>query len=258
MRWDRSSLRKLGLRVVARVPALAAKLLSYRRATDPVLLNLLRFVPRGGRVLEAGANEGQYTGLLADMVGPRGRLLAIEPVPATFSRLTSRVQESARGWVSLERVALAEQEGQSQMMVPGSDSGQASLRAHDAGSWSRPEREVFDVCVTTVDALMARGALDRLDFCKLDVEGAELPLLRGARATLLRFRPVLLVELSRMWATAFGYQPEDLLTELRELGYRDFLVADRVLRPLSPGDLADMESSINVVARHHPPPEHRS
>ena len=86
---------------------------------------------------------------------------------------------------------------------------------------------------TTLDLFAEQVGLQRLDLIKVDVEGAEISLLRGGEATIRRFRPILMIEVNTTTLARFGHTPLDLLSEIGRFGYR-FWVANRlgVLRPL--------------------------
>ena len=65
---------------------------------------------------------------------------------------------------------------------------------------------------------------EKIDFIKLDIEGAELPALKGAVEIIKKFRPVLYIEVFKEWTKEFGYHPFDLYCFLRELGYKKFIL----------------------------------
>ena len=71
-----------------------------------------------------------------------------------------------------------------------------------------------------------------MSFVKCDVEGAELPALRGMQARLKRCRPLLLLEVFSKWTAGFGYHPVELFDFLRALGYDRFFAANGRLTPL--------------------------
>ena len=76
------------------------------------------------------------------------------------------------------------------------------------------------VLLTTVDAIVESLALERLDFLKADIEGWELRMLHGARQSLARFRPALMLELDAALLPRAGDTLADALRFLGELGYR--------------------------------------
>lgn len=205
----------------------------------------LGLVGRGDVVLDIGANRGDYTVLFSDLVGPRGAVHAFEPVPATFARLSERVAADC-GYrnVWLWNRAFGDRAGTVEMMVPGDDDGQASLRPHRVGSWGGPEavRRV-PVEVGRLDDWAAE--LPRLDFVKCDVEGAELPVMEGGAATLARLAPLLVLEVYAEWTRDFGYTPADLRRRLAAMGYdRQWLLGEPLVTPPA----GEWREPVNLVA----------
>jgi len=104
-------------------------------------------------------------------------------------------------------------------VVLGSESGCNSLRAPDV---SQPTGQVF-VPVERLDDVLKAHGITRVDFIKLDVEGAELSVLQGARDLLLRPpHPVILVEVQDIRTKPWGYRAKEILLYLSELGYQWF------------------------------------
>lgn len=157
-----------------------------------VLRAVERFVSAGSYCLDVGANVGAVTLALARQVGPTGRVLAIEPGPPYAARLRRNLRANAR---LIERVivlpaGLSEAEG-SLLWRPD------PLHPFNAGLSQVHSAAVpgeLPVPVTTLDAALAQQGWKRVDFIKIDVEGMELEVLRGARGTLESLRPVVLFE----------------------------------------------------------------
>ncbi|MDR3404344.1 MAG: FkbM family methyltransferase [Chthoniobacter sp.] len=213
----------------------------------------LRLVRDGDVVFDIGANRGDFTVLFSHMVGCHGRAHAFEPVPPTFQELSERIRNECRfPNVSLNPCALGDTEGQFQIQVPAGDFGQASLRNHAIASWSRPERESFDCQVRTLDAYVTEKAIDRLDFVKIDIEGAELPALRGGQQTLDRFHPTIHCEYFAPWTEAFGYGAADLISFLQTHGYTHFYSGDLVPLSSPVQELEKMTESQNLVCATKP------
>ncbi len=218
-----------------RLLALSPKLtLALLRATGRGSMEkrlFLQLVKRGHTVLDIGANRGHFTVLFSHLVGARGVVHAFEPVPTTFAMLKKNAATlTAHPNCKLQTLALGEHSGRATMFQPGTDDGQASLRTHEHGSWGTAQSVAEHSCeVATLDEYARH--FPRLDFIKCDVEGGELPILRGARTVLERHSPVLYVEVVAEWARNFGYTPGDLVRFLREAGYDQiYLVTDRVQR----------------------------
>ena len=184
----------------------------------------LSFVQGGDIVLDVGANFGAHTILFSHLAGKKGRVIAFEPVPESFDALQENVDLRARFKnISIFQLAVGNPASPNDavlMRVPGDDFGQASLAIQTAGSWA-VERDIreYPVSMTSLDADTTVQLLPRVDFVKIDVEGGELNVLKGAARTLSKHRPLLYCEVYEKWAASFGYTPADLLGFVRSLGY---------------------------------------
>ncbi|MDO9710003.1 FkbM family methyltransferase [Paracraurococcus lichenis] len=148
-------------------------------------------LPADGVALDIGANIGLSALALAPVV-PRGRILAVEPSPRTHAALRETVAANGLGErVAVEAVALGAAPGVAEFHAAEHSAGAHLLDPATLGGESLPR---VRVPVETVDALVARHGLARLDFMKVDVEGFETEVLDGAKATLARFRPVVFAE----------------------------------------------------------------
>ena len=216
-------------------------------------MTFLHLIKDGDVVFDIGANRGDFTILFSHIVGRNGIAHAFEPVPPTFEELSHRILNECRFQnVSLNNCALGESEGHFQIQVPSGDFGQASLKNHAVASWSKPGRDSFDCSVRTLDAYVAEKKIHRMDFVKIDIEGAELPALRGGQQTIERFHPIIHFEYFAKWTEAFGYAAVHLVSFLQTCGYTHFYSGS--LLPLrSPvKELEDIAESQNVICSIKP------
>lgn len=163
----------------------------------------------GMQIVDAGANHGYYTVLFADLVGPTGRVAAIEPNPVTASLLRQSVSVNGYGdRVDVFETALAASDSEGLVfLAPGSEPKNARvLAAHEVG-----QADTILVSGTRLDALLADWP--RVDFIKIDVEGAEEAMLSGAWGIISRDRPELLLEFNSGRCT----DPAGLLDRLEGL-----------------------------------------
>lgn len=164
----------------------------YSGVERPVQAAMHRFVKSGSCVLDVGSNWGLHTLLLSRLAGAQGRVLAFEPVPEVFAELQWHLAANNCQNVTAIRCALAEREGE-QMFSRGATAAEGSLDQGIAGS--EPAGGGFVVPVKTVDGMVDQYAMGRVDFIKIDVEGAESRVLEGATKTIERYRPRLIIEL---------------------------------------------------------------
>jgi FkbM family methyltransferase len=190
-------------------------------------LALISRLARGAEVVfDIGANIGWYSLHVAQQE-PQARIYAFEPVPTTHERLLANLARNVAGnRVTPVKDGLTDTPGAFDMFVPAtSGSPAASLNELHPGEGSRRVSCRF----TTLDQFVEDNGVDRLDFLKCDVEGAELRVLKGGMKALERFRPAVVIELLRKWSAAFGYHPNDVLDLFAGLGYVCYGVGDRAL-----------------------------
>jgi FkbM family methyltransferase len=172
---------------------------TYRRF-EPELARLTEFCPDHGTAVDVGAWYGPWSRALARRVS---RVVALEPNPRVAAVLAATVPHN----VQVIRAAITDRPGSAELWVPRTGrgtEGTASLRPGTAAASS------VQVATTTIDDLN----LTDVTMIKLDVEGAELAALRGARSTLASCRPALLIELE------YRHGPVDnVLAFLADMGY---------------------------------------
>src|SRR5262245_57827814 len=155
----------------------------------------------GGIVWDVGAHIGFHTLGFSVLVGPTGHVLGFEPNPANRERLRQNLEKNPdlASRIDILACGLSDQDGESLFAVSDDvDSGASSMSFLDrtivsidpqtAASWNR-----VAVPVRTADALI-RDGLPKPHVVKIDVEGAELLVLRGALETMRSARPTMIVE----------------------------------------------------------------
>jgi FkbM family methyltransferase len=182
-----------------------------------------RCIPGDGVVLDIGAHAGQFAKLFAGLAVD-GRVYAVEPGGYARAILRAAIGLRRLDNVQIVPVALGAEERLETLNIPLKASGAVGFGLSHFGAaearWPRVATET--VAQTTVDALVAALALDRLDFIKADIEGGELRMLEGARATLDRFRPRLLIELTEAHLARVGDTLTAAFGFLTEHRYRAF------------------------------------
>ena len=207
--------------------------LKYRDHPDMIVRNDVRqmeffceHLRPGEQVIDVGANYGQYTVLFAALTGPAGRVVAFEPEPKARELLARNVAINDFGRrVTIEPFAVSDSAGRHEFFARPGDN-MSSLHRGGLGT----NAEASDVQRTQVDTVRLDDYLQRNgpaepDWLKVDAEGAEIDVLRGA-PRLLRGRTKIVCELHPYAWPSFGTGFEDLEAIVKEAG--------RTLRPLDP------------------------
>jgi FkbM family methyltransferase len=187
----------------------------------------LQFVEKllrpGMTVLDIGAHHGLYALLASTKVGRRGRVLAFEPSPRECGRLKRHLRWNRCSNVKLVPFALSDEPGEADFyLVDGFEDGFNSLRPPATAERLRTVR----VQVRCLDAVLSELDISKVDFIKLDVEGAEFSVLNGAIELLHReSRPAMLVEVQDVRTLSWGYKAREILRFLIRMDYRWFAIA---------------------------------
>lgn len=206
---------------------------------------LARLVRPGDTVVDAGANVGYMTLLASAVAGPEGLVLAFEPHPDLFSVLEQNVASARTQFqaarTELHNEALGEEVGRAGLVLPANfdtNDGIARISA-DAGGVD----PTLPVSVTTLDGVLGESSVDVL---KLDVEGFELHVLRGATRAL---------ESGRIRHIVFEdheIEESEVVRFLQELGYGvcslGWSMQGLVVSPVEAGRLAKHYEAPNFVA----------
>lgn len=152
-----------------------------------------RKVVRPGDVgIDVGANWGLHTLYLSQLVGCRGLVIAAEPNPSVFAELEWHAWANHRSNVRTYPVAISDAEGQALFRC---DSGPSQGCLLDDGLPAASRSGDFSVPTRTLDSIVKELNVKRLKLVKIDVEGAEERVLRGATHILRCFMPYLIVDL---------------------------------------------------------------
>jgi FkbM family methyltransferase len=173
----------------------------------------------GMTAIDVGANVGIFTLAMAQLVGISGHVHAFEPDATNLALLKENLAiNGLRDRIDVSHVALSDEAGFIRF-----ESTRDAASSHVSAIGNEvPTLRLDDYPVS------------RLDLVKIDVEGMECKVLRGARRTLTRFRPVLLVECAQRHLTRAGSSVAELEKTLDELGYIRLDIAGRTFGDRSP------------------------
>jgi FkbM family methyltransferase len=198
----------------------------WTRWLEPELLGLPSLVSPGNVCVDVGAAAGIYTVSLSRLAGPSGLVHSIEPLPFAWPTWNRLLDVHSSPNVQHHCLALGSEPGQASMSVPkgrhGLVTGRSFISQNCRGLGSNEEfaqHITYPVPVATLDSLLEAADASRLDFIKIDVEGAELHVLKGGSGVIESFRPAMLIEIEARHTARYQYSPEDVVTWLTERGY---------------------------------------
>ncbi|SHK60143.1 FkbM family methyltransferase [Bradyrhizobium lablabi] len=201
-------------------------LLYYFGTYEPGCLAAMRRTVRlGDTILDVGANIGLFTleGSLA--VGPTGRVMAIEPMPAHAKSVRASVRQNNLSNVEVIPVAVGNETGEGSLTLPSNTNYGMFTLGNVTGDLR------FNVHIRRIDDIIAERRIEALDFVKIDIEGSELHALKGAEKTLKKFCPTILIELYEEHLKNCGTSSEEVKSFLTQLGYRESFLDGKLVKP---------------------------
>jgi FkbM family methyltransferase len=208
-----------------------------------------RVMRHGGVFIDVGANEGLFTLVAAAHALRPVRVHAFEPSARERRRLVENVQLNHIDDVRIAPVALGARRGSASLRIAREpDCGLNTIGADFAYRAQEAASETVEV--DTLDAYLARNEPRPVTAIKIDVEGFEVDVLRGAHETLARDGPALVVEINAAALAQCNRSVRELVSLLRAHGYELFTIGDGgALVPLGP---AHEQMSLNAVALKPP------
>jgi len=184
-----------------------------------------RYLGPGDVFVDVGANIGYLTAIGASRVGPAGEVLSFEPVLDYYLRLKALRDANPSYRIRIHQVALGEREGTSEIVQ--SAPGNIGWNTMVPGLLADHIQARHDVQVQRLDDCLARYGIAHVALMKIDAEGYELPILRGASGFLesTKTLPPILCEVAPGAYPFLGAQVSELFEYMADLSYAPFEVA---------------------------------
>jgi FkbM family methyltransferase len=175
-------------------------------------------------IFDVGAHLGWYSISLAKQY-KNSIFYAFEPMPNTFSFLKKNIALNGTQNVYPLNFGLTDQPRVTQFYYS------------EVGSAVASERDIFDIntlktiecTLKTIDDFVASEKINKIDFIKCDVEGAEFLVIKGGNHSIRKFLPILFLELVEDWCNKFNYSISDVLKLLKSIGYNMFEIRGNFL-----------------------------
>ena len=212
---------------------------AWHDSYDIPLMVLMRCVlHEGGTFVDVGGNIGYTAAVGLNRVGRRGRVVAFEPVPQ-YHAMIGALGEANPGYrLQVEQAALSDRPGEAEIALSAANLGWNTM----VPGFMREAHSLARVPVLVFDDYVRSNRIERIDLIKIDVEGYELPVLDGMRATLARLRPPIHLECAPQAYALLGRSVADLNAFLVAVGYRA-----RDAQSLRPVDPAGLRCTANLL-----------
>lgn len=207
-------------------------------------------VKPGDVVLDIGANIGAHTLDLAKLVGNTGKVYAFEPTSYAFSKLNRNIflNPTLSHSIIAEQLMLSDSDTQTPETAiysswPLAETG--SLHSKHLGNLKSTE----GCSAIRLDSYFSKKQISTLQFIKIDVDGFEYQVFKGAVKILEAFKPIILMEFAPYLLEERGDTLEALATLLKNIGYRFYHLNTNTEFLIQPGQIFPSGKSVNVIAR---------
>ncbi|MDR2794351.1 MAG: FkbM family methyltransferase [Holosporaceae bacterium] len=189
-----------------------------------VLGALLR---KDGVFIDAGANAGYTTLVASRIVGEKGRVIAIEPCQRDFNRLLENIKiNKLDALISAHRYAVFQKKGRTNLLVAGEEMSSLNTLGTEFSIKGVDKDHTEEVDTISIDEFIVEEGITNVDVINLDIEGSEFEALKGARQTIEKYHPVLVVGLNDNALKASGNDQEVIGKLLKELKYRAYKIVE--------------------------------
>lgn len=200
-------------------------------------------------MIDVGANQGEFS-LLAAKYLTNGKVMAFEPQSDMCNLLNENIEVNGFKNVNVFNFGLSDHDSVEKLYTSTEESIHSGI--HEGLYTSFPDdtrsEYVQEFRITQLDKVLNDEPLRSVDFMKIDVEGGELMVLKGAYKTLKQYKPKIIIEINAQTFKSAGYDTKDLLEYLAQFGYQAyrFLYSGEV-KKIEPKMMNEAEMCVNVL-----------
>lgn len=178
-----------------------------------------KYIKPGMSIIDVGAHIGLMSVIFGKKVGQTGAVFSFEPTPSTFEVLKKSVRiNNLDSIIQTENAALSDKNGKNIFYI-------SNYNADNSNSLVNKKRidrneKPIEVQLYSIDDYIIQKEIKQVDFIKIDAEGAELSVLKGAQNTLYQFRPKVILALHPTSIKTFGHSLEKIWDFITEKNYQ--------------------------------------
>ena len=219
--------RDLGIKIICeendeRIPPIETLNFDYYEKDESKMMYDL--IEDNFAIFDIGANIGWY-GIGITKAKTNIKMFAFEPIPKTYKNLLVNIELNKSQNIQTFNIGLYKEKTQLTFYFYPEISGNASSVNLSAES----DPEIIKCDVDTMDNFVKEHNVIKLDFIKMDIEGAELFAFEGGIDTIEKFKPIVFTEMLRKWSAKFGYHPNQIIEIFAKMNYDCFFVNENRL-----------------------------
>ncbi|MFA6195040.1 MAG: FkbM family methyltransferase [Sulfurimonas sp.] len=237
--------RELGIKIVCnrydeRIAPI--EILNFRNYEKDDSDMIYRLAKDGDTIFDIGGNMGWYSiGLYKTKKDVD--IHTFEPIPSTYESLVSNVKINGAK-IKINKFGLSDKKQDLTFYFHKEGSVNAS-----AAIMNEDRENIEVIChVDTLDNYFNEQKLEKLDFIKCDVEGAELLTFKGGVQTIKRCKPIVFTEMLRKWSAKFNYHPNEIIQLFKNMGYGCYFVSNEKLKEIT--EMTDETVETNFFFLH--------
>lgn len=177
-------------------------------------------LPKNGVFIDAGANMGYFSLLAARKVGNDGRIFAVEPSSRDFIRLVDNVNiNGLHEIISCYKLAFSDLAGMAEIIIANDERSGLNTLGTDFSTKGIEKVDTEKVEKITIDDFVEQEEIKNVDVIKLDIEGSEFAALSGAKSTVQKYRPAIMLGINKGAMESCGVTFEKISQWLNEMNY---------------------------------------
>lgn len=197
---------------------------------------VFNFIHEEGVIFDVGAHLGWYSLVLAKKF-PKSKIFAFEPVEPTYQVLENNIKNNGLANVTPVHLGLSDSKGEAFFYY--SELGSTLSSQENVLNFDTYNR--MQCNLIRLDDFISSETIEKITLIKCDTVGNDFFVLKGAKKSLQKFNPILMLELVELWCQRFGYSGNEIIEYLKNLGYDCFLVQRDKLKKVDSIDIENVD-----------------
>lgn len=188
---------------------------------NPFETKILRTILQDNDIFfDVGAYIGWYSLNASQKVGKKGKVFAFEPNPSVAKLLEANCRRNKFNNIIIQKVALSDSNGYQDFWMGGEDM-LGSLKKENTSRFSKKIKSIR-VKINTLDTFFKERKIKKIRLIKIDAEGSDLQVIKGARSILKKFSPYLIIEVFGLTQETDKKRDEEIISYLSRFGYKPY------------------------------------